>query len=240
MRRSAIRPCDRNRYGVSRSSHDVVVVAGVERDVVAAGLGDGADHVERLVAVERRHLDGDHVLDLGEPPPERVRQHAPADGRLQVEADQRDDLGHRAAVGDQRVVVGVVHRRQAQQRRVVAQLAEQRGLGDGLRRLRRRCRRCGPAARAAGVARGHLLGAQAPAPARTGRSWGRGWRTAWCGRRRRSRPRRPPRSSAHSARCRRSSSLRSAVKRQRTGRDHHAVFRISARLGRDTSVLDQT
>src|SRR5687768_13173925 len=36
--------------------HDVVVVARVQRDVIAPRLGDGADDVERLIAVERRHL----------------------------------------------------------------------------------------------------------------------------------------------------------------------------------------
>ena len=36
---------------------DGVVVAGVERDVVAAGVDDRADDVERLIAVERRDLD---------------------------------------------------------------------------------------------------------------------------------------------------------------------------------------
>ncbi len=45
---------------------DGVVVAGVEGDVVPAGVDDGADHVERLVAVERGDLDGDDVGDLGE------------------------------------------------------------------------------------------------------------------------------------------------------------------------------
>ena len=87
--------------------HDVVVVAGVEGDVVAAGLGDGADHVERLVAVERGDLDRDDALDLGEPPPERDRSSRPAHGRLEVEADERDHPGDGPAVGQQLVVVGV-------------------------------------------------------------------------------------------------------------------------------------
>ena len=53
---------------------DVVVVAGVERDVVAARFGDGADHVERLIAIERRDLDRHDPRNLRETPPERVRQ----------------------------------------------------------------------------------------------------------------------------------------------------------------------
>ena len=85
IRRSTGRPSTSNRNGVTRSEHDVVVVAGVQGDVVPARLGDGADHVERLVAVERRDLDRDDVRDLREPPPERVRQQPrpppPAAGR---------------------------------------------------------------------------------------------------------------------------------------------------------------
>lgn len=38
---------------------DGVVVAGVEREIVAAGVGDSADYIDRLVAVKRRQLDGD-------------------------------------------------------------------------------------------------------------------------------------------------------------------------------------
>ena len=75
--------------------HDVVVVAGVERDAVfGAGLDDAAHDVERAVAVERRDLDRDDVLDRGEAGPERERPASQAaDGRLQVEADQRDRVG---------------------------------------------------------------------------------------------------------------------------------------------------
>ena len=44
--------------------HDVVVVAGVERDpVLGAGRDDAADDVERAIAVERRDLDRDDVVD---------------------------------------------------------------------------------------------------------------------------------------------------------------------------------
>ena len=69
------------------------------------GFGDGADDVERLVAVERRDLDRDDVGDLREAPPERVRQPPPADRRLQVEADERDHAPRRAAMREQLVVV---------------------------------------------------------------------------------------------------------------------------------------
>ncbi len=62
----------RSRNGSQQVEHDVVVVAGVERDPIGgAGLDDAAHHVERAVAVERRDLDGDDVLDRREAPPER-------------------------------------------------------------------------------------------------------------------------------------------------------------------------
>src|SRR3954453_17535241 len=83
--------------------HDVVVITGVERDVVAARVGDGADNVDGLVPVERRDLYGDDVLDLGEPSPERIRQDPAADGGLKVKADDRDDVGDGAGVGGQLV-----------------------------------------------------------------------------------------------------------------------------------------
>ena len=74
------------------------------RDVVAAGVHDGADHVERLIAVERRDLDRHHTLDFRKSAPERVAERTAADGGLQVEADQRHDLGEAPAVRDQLVV----------------------------------------------------------------------------------------------------------------------------------------
>ena len=184
--------------------HDVVVVAGVERDVVAARLGHGADDVERLVAVERRDLDGDDVLDLGEPPPERERQHAAAHRRLQVEAHDRQDLGDGAAVGDQLVVArrpsappGSAGRRGSPARAAAPPRASPAA-------SRRRCRRCEPAARAARHLRASIPRQPAPAPARTGRAPGREWRTASCARPppRRPRPRRRNSASARAAAAR--------------------------------------
>ena len=81
---------------------DVIVVAGVERDVPGApGFGHGADDLEGLVTVERRNLDGHDVRDLHEAPPEWIRQQ-PAPGRgLQIEADERDFPGDGPAMRDQ-------------------------------------------------------------------------------------------------------------------------------------------
>ena len=59
------------RNGTDQVEHDVVVVAGVERDALrGAGFGDTVDDVERRIAVERRDLDADDVVDFGEPSPE--------------------------------------------------------------------------------------------------------------------------------------------------------------------------
>ena len=83
--------------------HDVVVVAGVERDPVLRARGRDAVHdVERAVAVERRDLDPDDVLDRGEALPEVAREQHAADRGLQVEADDRQLVGERAAVREHR------------------------------------------------------------------------------------------------------------------------------------------
>jgi hypothetical protein len=111
---------------------DVVVVAGVEGDVVAAGLGDGADDVEGLVAVEGGHLDGDDVLDLGEAAPEGVGEGAAADGGLEVEADDGQDVGDGAAVGDELVVGGGLEGGEGEEAGVVAEIFEEGGFGGGL------------------------------------------------------------------------------------------------------------
>ena len=116
--------------------HDGVVVAGVERDTVLRTGGDHPpDDVQRMVAVERRHLDRDDVVDPGETAPERGRQADAADRGLQVEADQRHLLRHPAAVGDDGVLVLSTEGGEAQQHGVVAQIA-----GD----LRLPHRLCGP------------------------------------------------------------------------------------------------
>src|ERR1041385_5516550 len=49
--------------------HNVVVVAGVQRDIVAPRLRHRAYHVDRLVAVERRDLDRHHTDQWPSNPP---------------------------------------------------------------------------------------------------------------------------------------------------------------------------
>jgi len=79
---------------------DVVVVAGVEGNVVAAGSEDGADDVECAVAVEGGDFDGDKLRDVGERAPERVTENAAADGGLQIETDEWNLSGYGATVGE--------------------------------------------------------------------------------------------------------------------------------------------
>ena len=83
--RCGLRPGSRQQVG-----HDRVVVAGVERHIAGpAALRQRAHHVERLVAVEGRDLDGHDVLDLQEAPPELGVQDPPAHRGLEVEAEER-------------------------------------------------------------------------------------------------------------------------------------------------------
>jgi len=72
--------------------------------------------------MERRHLDGDHVVDAGKAAPEFGIQHHAAHGRLQVEADQRDFGGHRFAMRDDGIHAGILHGGEAEQPGVIAQL----------------------------------------------------------------------------------------------------------------------
>ena len=108
IRRSTFRPPVWNRNGVTRSGM-MKSSLPVYSAIAAARVGHRAHHVQRLVAIERRDLDRDDVLDLGQPPPEREPQHPSADRRLEVEPDDRDHLGHPAAVGDDRVIARSRH-----------------------------------------------------------------------------------------------------------------------------------
>ena len=113
---------------------DVIVIAGIERDAVErAGRRHAAQHVERPVAVERRDLDGDDVVDRSEAAPEIGAEDDAADRRLQIEADQRDLARHRLAMRDDLVLGRRFHRGEAEQAGVVADAARGLRLGDGLR-----------------------------------------------------------------------------------------------------------
>src|SRR5690348_11418030 len=93
----SLTPTD-DRKGCQEVHHDAVVVPGVEGDVVAASLRDRAHDVERLIPTERSDLDRPDVGNLRELAPEGKAQNSSADRRLQVKAEERDHLGHLAAV----------------------------------------------------------------------------------------------------------------------------------------------
>ena len=73
--------------------HDnVVVVSGVEGDLLPARLSHRPDDIQSLIAIERRNFNGDDVLNFGKSPPEYVVQNSSTRGRLQIKADQRDNF----------------------------------------------------------------------------------------------------------------------------------------------------
>ena len=125
---------DANRIRRNEIDHDVVIIARVERDVSPAAVFDRVDDIECLVAVERRDLDGDDVVNFGEFLPKRAWEHFSAHGGLEVKSDDGDDLRDFAAVSDHFGLGGRFEGGEAQKGRVVTELAEQCGFANGLRR----------------------------------------------------------------------------------------------------------
>src|SRR5437867_9883802 len=82
---------------------DIVVVPGVQRDVVAAGLTDRAHDVESLVAIEGRDFDRPQIRNLRELAPKRIIEYAPANGGLEIKTEERDDIRYGATVREQLV-----------------------------------------------------------------------------------------------------------------------------------------
>ena len=114
--------------------HDVVVVAGVERNV-AAGFGDGADDVKSLVAIEGSDFDGGDIFDFGEFAPEFVRENAAADGGLKIEADDGNNLCDGATMREENGVRCMRKRGETEQARVVVKIGEECGFANGLQRV---------------------------------------------------------------------------------------------------------
>src|SRR5579884_2830937 len=78
---------------------NIVIVAGIEGDLIdSAAIDDRSYDIERLVAIERRNFDGDHVGDFREPAPEFVGKHAPSYRGLEVKTDHRNDRSNGARV----------------------------------------------------------------------------------------------------------------------------------------------
>ncbi len=101
----------------------MVVVAGVEGNVLSAGLGDGANDVDRLVAIEWRDLYGHDPLDFEKLPPEAIRQRAAADRRLEIETDKGKHVGDGTAVFETGLILSVAQRSEAEQTGVITQRA---------------------------------------------------------------------------------------------------------------------
>ena len=112
---------------------DMVVIAGIERDAVESACGaDAAQDVERAVAIERRDLDGDDIVDRRKTAPEISAEDDAADRRLQIKSDQRDFARHRLAMGDDLVLGRGFHRRETEQPGMIADTARDLGFRDGL------------------------------------------------------------------------------------------------------------
>ena len=70
----------------------MVIVSGVQRNLLSpAGIGNGPDNFDGLIAIKGRYLYGHDILDVGEAPPEIVMQESSSDCRLQVKTDYRND-----------------------------------------------------------------------------------------------------------------------------------------------------
>ena len=135
--------------------HDVVVVAGVERDaVLGAGVDDAAHHVERAVAIERRDLDRDDVVDRGEA---RARTTPAARARRPPAADRSRPAGsprrppRNASISSSSLAPFM--RGEAEQAGVVAEAAREPRLGTRLLGARRKRRRPCTSGRLASMSR---------------------------------------------------------------------------------------
>src|SRR5689334_17958100 len=98
---------DLETIGREQVHYDVVVVPGVERDF-AARFGHRANHIECVIAIERRNFYCDHILDLHEAPPEPVGKNAATDGRLKIKAHDRQDRGNLATMAKESFVLQIL------------------------------------------------------------------------------------------------------------------------------------
>src|SRR6267378_2053657 len=121
---------DLENIGSEKVHGDIVIIAGVERDV-SLRFSDGADDIQGMVTVEGRNFDGDNIFNLGELAPEAIRKYAATHGRLQVKTNERHDFGHFSAVSYEDRIIRNFHGGQAQEARVVSQTREQLRFRDG-------------------------------------------------------------------------------------------------------------
>lgn len=83
---------------------DVIIVARVECDVIAAGFGNGADHIKCAVSIKGGDLDRDHRREFREAPPKRIRQHASAGRGLEIETEDGQHISDRPAMIEEFVI----------------------------------------------------------------------------------------------------------------------------------------
>src|SRR5262245_51800162 len=64
-----------NAHGRDQIGNDMVVIAGIKCDAILSTRGHHAKgDIERLVAIKRRYLDGDHVVETGKTRPKGARE----------------------------------------------------------------------------------------------------------------------------------------------------------------------
>src|SRR4051812_9317859 len=77
---------------------DMIVVAGIEGDsVLRLSCDNAANDIQCPVAVERRDLYSDDIVDLGKTAPEGGRKNETPDRRLQIEPNKGNLLRNRPA-----------------------------------------------------------------------------------------------------------------------------------------------
>lgn len=100
-----------------------------------AGFSDSAHDIEGLVAVERCDFDSYDMIDLRELAPEFVGENAAADGRLQVETNNRQNLRDGAGMSEKFCVARIFESGEAQKACVVTKISEDAGFANSLRRV---------------------------------------------------------------------------------------------------------
>src|SRR5262249_46068202 len=87
-------------YKGGEQIHDDVVVLARIKGCIATGFGDGANDVERVIAIEGSDFDRYDIFDFCKFAPETVGEDAAANGRLQVETNNGNDLRDGARVSE--------------------------------------------------------------------------------------------------------------------------------------------
>ena len=100
-----------------------------------AGFGDSTHDIEGLVTVERCDFDSYDIIDLRELAPEFEGENAAADGRLQVETNNRQNLRDGARVSEKFCVACIFEGGEAQKACVVTKISKDAGFAKGLRRV---------------------------------------------------------------------------------------------------------